>query len=66
MQNLIYRGAREGYSVTFINGVLCQFTLVDYMKGRESEWSSPQIEDGELPEMPKNQIKIIHTVKGKV
>ena len=22
--------------------------------GREPEWTNPQIEDGELPEMPKN------------
>ena len=36
------------------------------MKGREPEWSNLQIEDGELLEMPKNQIKIIHTIKGNV
>ena len=41
-------------------------TNIVYMKGREPEWSNPQIEDGELLEMPKNQVKIIHTIKGNV
>ena len=31
------------------------------LKGREPEWSNPQIEDGKLPEMAIN-----HTIKGKV
>ena len=33
-----------------------------YLKGREPEWSNPQIEDGKLPEMPKNQVKLMHSI----
>ena len=37
-----------------------------HKKGREPEWSNPHIEYGKLPQMAKYQIKIVHTVKGKV
>ena len=41
---------------------------VEHMKGREPEWSNPQIiiEDGKFPEMPKNQVKLMHSVKTKL
>ena len=41
---------------------------VYYMKGREPEWSNSysQIEDGKLPEMPQNHLKLIHSVKTKL
>ena len=36
------------------------------MKGREPEWSNPQVEDGKFPEMSKNQVKLVHSIKGKL
>ena len=41
--------------------------LSQQLKGRESEWSNPQIKEGKLPEMPKNQVKrTIHSVQTKL
>ena len=38
----------------------------EQLKGREPEWSNPQIEDRKLPDMPKNQVKLAHSMKTKL
>ena len=44
--------------------VACNLPASLSLKGREPEWSNPQIEDGKLLEMPKNLVKLyLHTIK---
>ena len=35
----------------------------EYLQGREPEWSNPRIEDGKMPEMPKNKNYAFHKDK---